>query len=154
MHVRASGLRRLHDVGAGRIGLAVRRERRRRLVHLDADVAQRVDELGRRREVGLVGGDDVDARIAPRRILAAPRCRSPSRGRRGRRGRRRLRRHPAASPPAGAPPAPAAASAAPAAGAPPRAAPATSPPARRTMSSFEIVQWSREPRSIWFAPIL
>ena len=67
--VRAPGLRRLHDIGAGRIGLAVGGQRRGRLQDLDADEAQRVDELGGRRSVGLVGGNHVDARVAPRRIL-------------------------------------------------------------------------------------
>src|SRR5690242_18064793 len=67
-HVGPEGLRRLHDERAGRIRLSVDREWTRRAENRDADVAQRVDELRRCREVWLVCRDDVAARVAFRRI--------------------------------------------------------------------------------------
>ena len=75
----------------GRVLLAADREVRLRPVDLDAGGDQDVDELGRGQEVGLVGGNDVAAGVALRRVAEELLERS------GRpialRGRDHLRRH-------------------------------------------------------------
>ncbi len=60
----ARGLRRLDHERAGRIVLSRDGERPRRLVDVNADVAERVHELDRREEVRLIRRNDVAARIA------------------------------------------------------------------------------------------
>ena len=62
-HLRAECLRGEDDVGAGGIVLAVDVEVGAGLLDLDAGLHEAVDELGRGGEVGLVGGDDVAARV-------------------------------------------------------------------------------------------
>ena len=68
-HVRAIGLRGLHDVRPRRIALAAGRERRGRAVDIDAVLDQRVEERDRRRHVALVGRQHIAARVALRRVL-------------------------------------------------------------------------------------
>ena len=67
-HVGPECLRGLDDVGAGRVVLARHGERGRRAMNRHAGLDERVDELGRRREVGLVGRKDETARVARRGI--------------------------------------------------------------------------------------
>ncbi len=67
-HVRAERLRGLHDERPGRVLLACRLERRRGAVHRHAGADQRVHERRRRREVALIGRQDVAARVAQLRI--------------------------------------------------------------------------------------
>ncbi|MNJ31664.1 hypothetical protein D3C77_263080 [compost metagenome] len=67
-HVRAIGLGRLHHIGAGRIGLAADGEGARGALHVDARLDQAVEEGDGGGQVGLIGGDDVAARVAPRRV--------------------------------------------------------------------------------------
>ena len=67
-HVRPERLCGHHDEGTVRIGLARGGERARGAVHGDVDLTQRVDELDRREEIGLVRRNDVPARIAVLRL--------------------------------------------------------------------------------------
>ena len=62
--LRAEGLRGEDDVGAGGVVLAGDVEVGAGLLDFDAGLHQAVDEFGRGGEVGLVGGDDVAARVA------------------------------------------------------------------------------------------
>ncbi len=57
-------LRRFHHVRAGRIPLAGDLEVTRGTMHRDAVLDQRVQELDRRWEIGLVGGEDVSSGIS------------------------------------------------------------------------------------------
>ena len=68
-HVRAPRLRRPKYVRARPVILAVGRKWCRCLLHFDTDVAHRVDEFCRRREVWLVDRNHVRTRIATRRVL-------------------------------------------------------------------------------------
>ena len=63
-HVRAEGLVAFHHEAARGIILAGDGEGRCGLVNGDAVLQQRVDEFGGGGEIGLIGGDDVAARIA------------------------------------------------------------------------------------------
>ena len=68
-HVGPERLRRVHDIRARRIRLAAHGEVLRRAIHRDAHVPQRVHELRGGREVGLIRGDYVAARITVRRVV-------------------------------------------------------------------------------------
>ncbi len=68
-HVRPERLVRLHDVRARRIAVGADAHLGGGLAHLDARLDERVHELDRGREVGLVGRDDVAARVTVRRIV-------------------------------------------------------------------------------------
>ena len=67
--MRASGLRRMHDVRPRTVVLSVGAEGRGGLLHFDTDIAHRVDELGRGGEIGLVYRNHVRPRITTGRIL-------------------------------------------------------------------------------------
>ncbi len=64
-NVRPERLRHLHDIRTGGVLLAARAERRARAMDLDAGLDQRVHELRCGQEVGLIGRQDVRARITP-----------------------------------------------------------------------------------------
>ena len=68
-HLRAEGLRGENDVGARGIVLAVDVKGSAGLLDFDAGLHEAVDELGRGGEVGLVGGDDVAARVLLRGVV-------------------------------------------------------------------------------------
>ncbi|MNQ42812.1 hypothetical protein D3C85_565210 [compost metagenome] len=67
-HVRAIGLGRLHHIGTCRIGLAADGEGARGAIHVHARLDQAVEEGDGVGQVGLIGRDDIAARIATRRI--------------------------------------------------------------------------------------
>ena len=67
-HVRSKRLRRLHDERAGRIALVASLERGGRAMDRHSRLEQRIDELRRGQEVGLIGWQDVAACVAMGRV--------------------------------------------------------------------------------------